>query len=102
MQADTIVDLSPKSLLDNGIKGLIIDFDGALASHAKMDLTIEVQQWLKQKCSILGVEKIFILSNKPTITRKQYFAKHFPGLNFIIAKYKKPFPYSIFKCIKRK
>ena len=95
LQVASIVDLSPQALLEDGIKGLIIDFDGVLAAYAKEQPVAEVERWLHLCCSCFSQDKIFILSNKPTLTRKQYFAGNFPKINFIIAKHKKPFPYSI-------
>lgn len=95
LQVASIVDLSPQALLANGIKGLIIDFDGVLASHAKEKPIIEAERWLQLCCEVFSQDRIFILSNNPTLARQQYFAQTFPSINFIIAKYKKPFPYSI-------
>ena len=99
LQVASIVDIPPQKLLEKGTKALIIDFDGVLASHDKIEPIEEAKQWLRECCKVFGSNKIFILSNKPTLARKHYFAKYFLGLNFVIAEHKKPFPYSILKII---
>ena len=99
LQIASVTALSPQKLLQDGIKCLIIDFDGVLAAYAKTQLPLEVQAWLMECCKVFDPKMIFILSNKPTFARRDQFAKNFPGVNFIIAKYKKPRPDSIFSIL---
>jgi hypothetical protein len=99
LQVASIVDIQPQQLLEQGIQSLIVDFDGVLASHDKIEPTEEAKKWLRVCCKVFGPNRIFILSNKPTLARKHYFAEYFLGLNFVIAEHKKPFPYSILKII---
>ncbi len=95
LQIASVVDLSPEILFKNGIKGLIIDFDGVLAAYAMNQPVVEAASWLRLCCDVFSPGRIFIFSNKPTLIRKQYFTENFKGINFIIAKHKKPFPNSI-------
>jgi HAD superfamily phosphatase (TIGR01668 family) len=98
-QIASIVDIHPQQLLELGIRSLIIDFDGVLAFHGKTEPTEEAKVWLRKCCQYFGPNKIFILSNKPTLARKRYFNEHFLGVNFVVASHKKPFPHSILKII---
>ncbi|MDA8428437.1 MAG: hypothetical protein M0T70_04190 [Geobacteraceae bacterium] len=87
-----ILDLNPDTLKSSGILALALDFDGVLAHHGAPAPRAEAIEWLKQCESIFGGERIFILSNKPTAGRKQWFAGHFPAMRFISGVRKKPFP----------
>ncbi len=74
-----------------GVKVLAVDFDGVLASHGKPFPNKLAATWLKD------LEKTFngsivILSNKPSVQRKQYFLVNFPKVEFINALRKKPYP----------
>ena len=87
-----ILTLNPETLKSSGILALALDFDGVLAHHGAPAPRPEAIEWLKQCESIFGGERIFILSNKPTEGRKQWFAGHFPAMRFISGVRKKPFP----------
>jgi HAD superfamily phosphatase (TIGR01668 family) len=100
LQVASVVDVKPQKLFEQGIQSLIIDFDGVLASHGEIEPTVIATQWLRECCKVFGPNRIFILSNRPTLERKHYFAKYFVGLNFVVATHKKPFPHSILKIIK--
>ena len=84
-----------------GIKVLVLDFDGVLGAHAEPEVQQEVKLWLEQVNQSFGAENIFILSNKPTTERSRYFSEHFPGINFITAQRKKPYPDGIQAIIQR-
>lgn len=99
LRCDNIINLSPKALLQQGIKAIIIDFDGVLAAYNEIVLPVAVQEWLQECSKYFGSNNVFILSNKPTLARQQYFAKYFSEVNFVVAQYKKPFPHSIFTII---
>lgn len=86
LQLPTIYSL-PKANME-GIKALILDFDGVLAAHGELKPRADVIPILK---SMQGY-KLYILSNKPMPERKAYFAQHFPNLVFIKATRKKPYP----------
>ena len=94
LQAAAVTDLSPQQLLARGIKCLVIDFDGVLAAYAKSRPIQEAELWLHACIKAFG-DKIFILSNKPTLQRKYYFATNFSTIEFVIAARKKPFPHGI-------
>ncbi len=71
---------------------LALDFDGVLAPHGFPAPLPEAVTWLKGCAAAFGADKIFILSNKPTDERRQWFAEHFPAMRFISGVRKKPYP----------
>lgn len=75
-----------------GIEAIVFDFDGVLAHHGSdHPLPIGIHL-LKTAVDEFGVNRVFILSNKPKMVRKIYFEKEFPGLHFISSSRKKPYP----------
>jgi predicted HAD superfamily phosphohydrolase YqeG len=92
-----ILTLDPDALNSAGISVLAIDFDGVLAHHGASTPLPEAAAWLKRCESVLGGDRIFILSNKPTFERIQWFAKNFPALRFISGVRKKPYPDGLIK-----
>lgn len=92
-----ILTLDPQALKASGIAALALDFDGVLAHHGAPSPLPEALEWMRRCEAIFGGERIFILSNKPTEGRKQWFADNFPGLRFISGVRKKPFPDGIKK-----
>jgi predicted HAD superfamily phosphohydrolase YqeG len=93
----SITELDPKEVKLSGIAALALDFDGVLAAHGSPDPLPEAVAWMKQCETIFGGDKIFILSNKPTDERRQWFAEHFPAMRFISGVRKKPYPDGIHK-----
>lgn len=89
---DRIIDLNINKLINLDVRILVLDFDGVLNSHGEAYPHSEVIVWLKDLQSVLGPENIFILSNKPSGARIQFFATHFPGIRFIQGVRKKPYP----------
>lgn len=87
-----ILKLDPNALRASGIVALALDFDGVLASHGSLVPLPEAIAWMKQCETVFGGNKIFILSNKPTEARKEWFAKNFPAMRFISGVRKKPYP----------
>lgn len=71
---------------------LALDFDGVLAPHGFPAPLPEAVTWLKDCAAAFGADKIFILSNKPTDERRQWFTEHFPAMRFISGVRKKPYP----------
>ena len=87
-----ILKLAPEVLYSSGIRALALDFDGVLAGHGAPAPLPEAVAWLKHCEVVFGGDKIFILSNKPTDERIQWFAEHFPAKRFISGVRKKPYP----------
>lgn len=89
---EQITDVTKNDLVNLHISVLALDFDGVLNSHGEAYPRADVMLWLEQMQTELGAENIFILSNKPSEIRLQFFAKHFPGIRFIKGVRKKPYP----------
>ncbi|MBL0224037.1 MAG: hypothetical protein IPQ16_00220 [Geobacteraceae bacterium] len=87
-----ILTLDPEALKSSGIAALALDFDGVLAHHGAPTPLPEAIEWMRRCEALFGGDRIFILSNKPTEGRRQWFATHFPALRFITGVRKKPFP----------
>ncbi len=92
LQLASIFDLTPALIQQQGIKVLILDYDGVLAAHGEPVPRPEAVTWLQGAKARLGVDKIYILSNKPKLERLQYFQHNFPEIIFVIAPRKKPYP----------
>lgn len=88
----SILELDPEGLRLSGIAALALDFDGVLAAHGAPAPLPEAVAWMKRCEAVFGGNRIFILSNKPTDERRQWFAEHFPAMRFISGVRKKPFP----------
>lgn len=97
LQIANICSLSQEYLFSMGIVALVLDYDGVLAAHGEPTPREEVLVWLRQ--CLAGPCQIFILSNKPTVERKEFFQVHFPTINFITAKRKKPYPDGILQIL---
>ena len=91
-QNSNILRLDPGELQLTGIAALALDFDGVLAHHGAPVPDSAAVAWMKRCETIFGGDNIFILSNKPTNERRQWFAEHFPAMRFISGVRKKPFP----------
>jgi putative phosphatase len=92
-----ILTLDPEALKSSGITVLALDFDGVLAHHGAPAPLPEAVKWMKRSQAVFGGDRIFILSNKPTEGRRQWFANHFPAIRFISGVRKKPYPDGIKK-----
>ena len=86
------VDVDLAALQAEGICALVFDFDGVLAPHAAAEPVADTQLVLEQALQVFGVGHIYILSNKPSVDRLNYFKQHFPGIVFIGGVRKKPYP----------
>lgn len=84
--------LSPASLKQHGISVLALDFDGVLSAHGAAQPLEELCIWLQDCIDVFGIERVFILSNKPMPVRIAFFAAHFKGLQMISGVRKKPYP----------
>jgi predicted HAD superfamily phosphohydrolase YqeG len=87
-----ILKLDPTTLHTSGIAALALDFDGVLSPHGFAAPIPSAEEWLARCVSVFGEDKLFILSNKPTQERKDWFDRHYPAIRFISAVRKKPFP----------
>jgi len=92
-----ILALDPETVRSSGITALALDFDGVLSHHGSPVPLPEAVAWMKRSEAIFGGDKIFILSNKPTDDRRQWFAEKFPAMRFISGVRKKPFPDGLIK-----
>jgi len=99
--ASSILDLDIKHLKQKGIKNIILDFDGVISAHNKEKPDKKVKLWLHNAIKTFGHKHIFVLSNNKNSNRLKYFNKHFPKLVFSENKYYKPYPYDIYKLIKK-
>lgn len=97
--AASLIQITPANILQRGVKALVLDFDGVMASHAEPIPRKEVVMWLRNFESGFVGQRIYILSNKPTKSRLDYFAQSFPEIIFIIAKRKKPYPDGLLQII---
>jgi uncharacterized protein len=86
----------PVDIRDQGIKVVILDFDGVLAPHGEAHVTAALESWLDACVTEFGAAQIFILSNKPLPVRLAYFAQRYPGVRCISACAKKPYPAGLY------
>jgi predicted HAD superfamily phosphohydrolase YqeG len=84
--------LDPAAFLISGVKALALDFDGVLAAHGAKAPIPEAVAWMKRCEAVFGGDRVFILSNKPTDERREWFAENFPAVRFISGVQKKPHP----------
>lgn len=94
-QSLEISEIDTSLLVENDIKALVLDFDGVLNSYAETTVTKNAKIWIEDLLKKMPELKIFILSNKPSSDRKEYFLKNFPKIKFIKCKKKKPYPDSL-------
>ncbi len=88
----SILTLDPEALRASGVAVLALDFDGVLAGHGFPAPLPETVAWMKRCEALFGGDKMFILSNKPTDSRKLWFVEQFPAIRFISGVRKKPYP----------
>lgn len=101
LQSPSILECDPLVLQAQGIKILALDFDGVLASHGAMEINVNISHWLKQCVRIFGPGHVFIVTNKPSKQRADYFANNFSGVEFIFPKRKKPYPDSLLSILQK-
>lgn len=93
----TIFSLDLQKLKAEGVGALALDFDGVLAHHGANQPDPKAIEWLFEAARVFGQNNLFILSNKPTEQRKEWFGKHFPHIRFVSGVAKKPFPDGLLK-----
>jgi len=82
--------IHPTELKQQGIEVFILDFDGVLAEYGASQP--QLNSWLTECVTVFGADHVFILSNRPSPDRIQYFKQHFVGVRFIEVPRKKPYP----------
>jgi len=98
LQLNNVLDLDLEEAREEGFAAVVLDFDGVLASHAESRPRPRVENWL---CENANKDfPIYILSNKPTDEREQYFKEHIPRIKFIHSVQKKPYPDGIKRVIR--
>lgn len=75
-----------------GVRVLALDFDGVLGTHDAPEPLPAIMPWLDEAVRVYGAGNVFILSNKPTEGRRRFFETHYPGIRFVRAPRKKPYP----------
>lgn len=100
LQLENIRDINPTYLTDAKVKALVLDYDGVLAAHGEIQPRPEIISWLRLLVQAYAPHKIYVLSNKPTPERLEYFAQYFPTLDFVVAPRKKPYPDGMQEIIK--
>lgn len=94
---ESITDINKLVLSRKQIRILALDFDGVLAPNSYDEPVLAAKQWLD---SIIGkgyLKCIYIYSNKPIESRKQYFETHYPEIKFISKVRKKPYPDGLYE-----
>lgn len=84
------LDLVPQAVFTQGIKIVVLDFDGVLAAHGELVPAPEITAWLQQCLQVFQPAQIFLLSNKPLPARIAYFERE--GIRCIAGVQKKPYP----------
>lgn len=90
-QIKSLEDLKGSELKANGIKAVVLDFDGVLAAYGETRPKKKLEAWLEGCMSLFGADHVFILTNKPEKLRRDYCLSRFPGIVFVQSR-KKPYP----------
>lgn len=93
----SIFSIDWRRLYDSGIRVVVLDFDGVLAADHDESVCPRVDEVLEKIVMIFG-EQVYIFSNRPTESRRDYFKRCFPRIRFLIAK-QKPYPDGLFSII---
>lgn len=95
-----ISDINLATLPGLGIDVIVFDFDGVLAAHGELQPCSVGMDKLKQSLNIFGENNVYILSNQPLKAREEFFNANLPGIQFIYATRKKPYPDGLQQIIK--
>lgn len=95
----SVLDLPLDFCAKKNIEILVLDFDGVLASHGEIKPQARVHVWLENLVKAHTVRKICILSNKPSLSRAEFFKDHFPEFVWVSGVRKKPYPDGLLKII---
>ncbi len=94
--ADSVTDLSPDFLKEQGIRLLMLDFDNTIVPYTTNTPTAEVSAWLKQM--LASDIQVCVVSNSRRDRVKRFCAAY--GLP-CITHAKKPFAKGIRQCLKQ-
>lgn len=100
-QSPSFLDLDPSQLKESGIKLVVLDFDGVLASHNEVRVDPSVRGHLNEFAQVFSEPNIVIYSNKPMPRRIEEFNKAWPYIEFYIGP-KKPYPEGLKELCKQK
>jgi len=95
----SVLDLPLDFCAQKNIEILVLDFDGVLASHGEIKPEARIHVWLENLVKSKTVKKICILSNKPSLSRAEFFKDHFPEFIWVSGVRKKPYPDGLLKII---
>ena len=76
---------------------LVFDFDGVLAFHGEDVPAPDMAEWLQQLLQAQAEPRFFILTNKPSRQRQNYFTRNFPEIHLVSGVRKKPYPDGLLK-----
>lgn len=91
LQIKSVNLLSLSRLQSEGIRVLVLDFDGVLGPDRALVPSEAFVSWLDQMYAHYQ-DKLFVLSNKPLVVREQHLKEKYPRLQFIKGVLKKPYP----------
>lgn len=101
-QLQRLIEFPVEGLLDPSLGCLVLDFDGVMASHGKIEPHPEVMAWLERIRVAQLSHKVVILSNKPLPARIEFMKAHFPLIEFVLASAKKPYPDGLIQIMKER
>ena len=93
-----ISEIDCRKLKKEGVKVLVLDFDGVLAPHGKIHLEGKIRKWLTVALKTFP-NKTYLLSNNPKSKRFVWLQKNFPQLHLLAGVRKKPYPDGLNKII---
>jgi len=101
-QINGVLQLDSIRLKEQGIKAVALDVDGVLTAYGEESVSLEIGNWLSQLVQVFGGNNVFILSNKPTANRIEYFSYNFRKIKSILPNNKKPYPDGIMEILQLK
>lgn len=97
----SLLHLEPKTLKRQGVKILVLDFDGVLAAHGETAPSPQAIKWLGACIDEFGAPQMFILTNKPFSARLAYFRHFCPQLRLVKNVRKKPYPDGLYQIMEQ-
>lgn len=91
LQVSKVEDITLAYLKQNGIKVIVLDYDGVLSAHGQNDIVPLARSWLK-KMLVSFPGRIYFLSNGIYKERIAYCQQEYPEVKFVIGDKKKPYP----------
>lgn len=91
-RCEDVTQLTAERLAAEECLVLVLDFDGVLAPHGYTEPLPAVLAWLDGCVRYPGLQRICILSNKPSPAREAFFRKRYPMIDFVRDVRKKPYP----------